>query len=122
MIKKYKLTDGAYHTNDKILYRIQALEDFGDVKKGELGGFVQNESNLSHKGDCWIYENAKVYEEAKVYDKAKVYGEAKVYDKAKVYGEAKVYEKARVGGSALIHGNANVSGYTRIRGSIEISG
>jgi UDP-3-O-[3-hydroxymyristoyl] glucosamine N-acyltransferase len=110
MIKKYKLTDGAYHTNDKILYRIQALEDFGDVKKGELGGFVQNESNLSHKGDCWIYENAKVY------------GEAKVYDKAKVCGEAKVYKKARVGGSALIHGNANVSGYTRIRGSIEISG
>ena len=98
MIKKYKLTDGAYHTNDKILYRIQALEDFGDVKKGELGGFVQNEDSLSHEGDCWIYENAKVY------------------------GEAKVYDKARVGGSALIHGNAKVFGYTRIGGSIEISG
>ena len=98
MIKKYKLTDGAYHTNDKILYRIQALEDFGDVKKGELGGFVQNEDNLSHEGGCWIYEDAKVY------------------------GEAKVYEKARVGGSALIYGNAKVFGYTRIGGSIEISG
>lgn len=122
MIKKYKLTDGAYHTNDKILYRIQALEDFGDVKKGELGGFVQNEDNLSHKGDCWIYEDAKVCGEAKVYENAKVYGEAKVYDKAKVCGEAKVYEKARVGGSALIHGNAKVFGYTRIGGSIEISG
>ena len=98
MIKKYKLTDGAYHTNDKILYRIQALKDFGDVKKGDLGGFVQNEDNLSHKGDCWIYENAKVY------------------------GEAKVYEKARVGGYALIRGNAKVFRYSRVRGSMIRSG
>ena len=110
MIKKYKLTDGAYHTNDKILYRIQALKDFGDVKKGDLGGFVQNEDNLSHKGDCWIYENAKVY------------GEAKVYENAKVYGEAKVYEKARVGGYALIRGNAKVFRYSRVRGSMIRSG
>ena len=40
------------------LYRIRALRDFGGVKEGDLGGYVQSESNLSHDGDCWIYDDA----------------------------------------------------------------
>ena len=37
------------------LYRIRALKDFSDVSKGDLGGWVSNEHNLSQEGDCWIY-------------------------------------------------------------------
>lgn len=38
--KKYKLTDKTIEHNGHILHRIEALKDFGDVKKGDLGGFV----------------------------------------------------------------------------------
>lgn len=57
-MKKYELLQ-----NDTIkmqgakLYRIRALKDFDTVKAGDLGGYVQSESNLSQSGDCWVREN-----------------------------------------------------------------
>ena len=61
MDKKYKLTDEAIQHCGKTLYRIEALIDFGDVDKGDKGGFVESEENLSHDGNCWVYDNANVY-------------------------------------------------------------
>lgn len=54
------------------LFRIRATKDFSDVKIGDLGGFVQNESNLSHKGNCWIYDESKVYDRAIVKGNVKI--------------------------------------------------
>ncbi|AQX27274.1 hypothetical protein [Bartonella sp. Raccoon60] len=34
------------------LCRIVAVKSFGDVTEGDLGGFIENESNLSQQGDC----------------------------------------------------------------------
>ena len=61
MEKKYKLTEDFIFYKDKKLYRIQALKDFKSVKAGDLGGYIEKESNLSHEGNCWAYDNAKVY-------------------------------------------------------------
>ena len=134
------------------LYRIEALRSFGTVRKGELGGYVETEDNLSHQGSCWVYNNAKVYDYAKVYDdstirhEAQIYGHAKVYGQAcvngnaqvyghaKVYGEArvcniahvhlkaKVYDKAVITHSANIYGEAQVYGEALINDVVEISG
>lgn len=57
---KYRLTTESIELNGKTFYRIQALKDFSNVKKGSLGGFVESERNLSQEGDCWIYGNAIV--------------------------------------------------------------
>lgn len=59
--KKYKLTDEFVTMGYRKLYRIEALKDFSNVKKGDKGGFVESEENLSQNGDCWIYGNAKVF-------------------------------------------------------------
>ena len=102
MEKKYKLTEETINVNDKSLYRIEALKDFGNVKKGDKGGFVENEDNLSQYDDCWIYGNAEVYDNAKVCGKAEVCANAKicshslVTDNAKVYANAKVCDNAEV--------------------------
>ena len=64
------------------LYRIEALKDFSDVKKGDKGGFVESEENLSHNGDCWVYGDAKVCGDAIIYGRAEVGGDAKVADNA----------------------------------------
>ena len=76
---KYKLTEETINVNGRTLHRIESLKDFGDVKKGIKGGYVENESNLSQNGDCWVSDDAKVYGDAKVYDNAKIYGEAEVF-------------------------------------------
>ena len=56
--KKYRLTDDTTHENGKTLYRIEALKSFNDgwVKKGEKGGYIEKEDNLSQDGDCWVYD------------------------------------------------------------------
>ena len=72
-MKKYELTDITKTENifgkPVTLHRIRALKDFGNVKAGDLGGWVEHEGNLSQDGDCWIYYPAIVCGTAKLEDK-----------------------------------------------------
>lgn len=65
-MKKYRLTDDKIIVGCRTLSRIQALRDFGDVKEGEFGGWIESEKNLSHEGSAWIYGNAWVYGDADI--------------------------------------------------------
>lgn len=87
MEKKYKLTEETINVNSRTLYRIEALRDFGDVEKGEKGGFIEKEYNLSQKDNCWVYDNAKIYGNAKVFGDAEVCGKAEVFDHAEICGD-----------------------------------
>lgn len=108
MDKKFELTNESKEYLGVTLYRIKSLKDFGDVKAGELGGFVEKEDNLSQNGDCWIYNNAMVF------DNANVYSNAKIFNAAKVCGNAKVYENAQIYNDAIVHKNATIYGCARI--------
>ena len=60
--QKYEITDIA-HEKDPFLHRIRALRDIRpDIKAGDLGGFVESESNLSTEleDNAWIYDDAVV--------------------------------------------------------------
>ena len=136
MEKKYRLIENDTTIVDgrTTLYRIEALKDFSDVKKGDKGGYVESEKNLSHEGDCWVYNSAKVYDNARVYDNAKVYddavvrGSAKVFRRAVVRENAMIYDKAVVFGEVIIHDNAKVyeravlCNYAVVGGSAEVYG
>ena len=93
-----------------VLHRIKALQDFGNVKAGDLGGYIEKEDNLSHYGECWVYGNAKVYNNAKLYNNALVSGNAKVNGNAEVSGNAMVYDIAWLSGNAKVSGDAKVYG------------
>ena len=67
--------------------RVVALIDFGNVKTGDVGGFVESENNLSHDGLCWVYGNARISGNAQVYGDARVSGDAWVYGNARVSGD-----------------------------------
>lgn len=108
MDKKFELTNESKEYLGVTLYRIKALKDFGDVKAGDLGGFVEKEDNLSQKGDCWIYDNAMVFNDAKVYNNAKIYNDAKVYDNAQIFTNAQIYN------NAIAYGNASIYGYAKV--------
>ena len=60
-MKKYEFTGEVKVKFGVTLKRIRALIDFGNVKKGELGGFIEKEENLSYAGDAWVSGNAWVY-------------------------------------------------------------
>ena len=97
-MKKYELTDETKIFFDRTLHRIKALRDIGeDVKTGDLGGWIEKESNLSHDGDAWVYGNAKVYGNAQVYGDAKVYGNAKVCDNAEATEITDVFAVSPIG-------------------------
>lgn len=49
------------------LHRIKATVEFGFVKVGELGGWIEKEENLSHEGKAWVWGNAEVCDDAKVF-------------------------------------------------------
>ena len=101
-MKKYELVkDDQITVFGKNLFRIKACIDFttrlGEkIYKGDLGGFVENESNLSQNGSCWIFDDAMVFDNAKVSDSAEVYDSAWVYSHAKVCGNAIVFGSAEV--------------------------
>ena len=77
-MKKYRLTEETIRVGNRTLYRIQALRDFGEVKEGELGGYIEAEKNLSQCCDAWVSDNAWVYGNARVSDNACVYGNADI--------------------------------------------
>lgn len=67
MTKKYKLTNNTIHHYGKTLYQIELLKDCVIGKKGDLGGYVESEDNLSQEGNAWVGGNAKVFGNGIVY-------------------------------------------------------
>ena len=83
-MKKYRLTEETTKVGNRPLYRIQALRDFGNVKEGDIGGYIESEKNLSQDGNAWVSGDARVYGDACVYGNARVYGDARVYGNADI--------------------------------------
>jgi len=134
MSKKYELTNETIDWRGHTLHRIRALRDFGDVRAGDIGGWVESEDNLSHEGNCWIHDEAKAYEDSRVAEDAKAYehaeikgyaelsghaqaaghaelrGRAKAYEHAEIRGYAKAYDHARLFGEAYAASEARLSG------------
>ncbi len=103
-MRKYEFTDEKIFFTDirdfssHAVHRIRAVRDFGTVKAGDLGGWLEKEENLSHDGEAWVG------------------GEAQVTGAALVTGDALVT------GNAQVDGNAIVSGYTWVGGEAHITG
>ena len=86
MEKKYEFVeDDVRLWKGRAIRRIVAIRDFDDVKKGDLGGYIESESSLSQEDTCWVYDNAKVYGDARVYGRTKFYGNTKVDDDEKSF-------------------------------------
>ena len=99
----------------RTFYRIVALKDFADVKAGDKGGYVESEDNLSHDGNAWVYNNAKVW------GKAFVFGDAKVSGLSQIFGDAKVGDRARVEDFAHISGSVSVLDSALVNKNVHIT-
>ena len=116
MDKKYKILKNG---------RIEALRSFENVNKGDIGGFVDSDMNLSHDGTCWVFNSARVSGDARVSDSARVSGDAEVSDSAWVYGSAQIFDSARVSGNARVFGifkTGNCPVYVGTKHNVSYSG
>ena len=111
--KKYEFTGETKVEFGITLHRIRAVVAIAaiDVAAGDLGGWIEKESNLSLvSGDAWVSDNALVS------DNARVSGNARVSDNARVYGNARVSGNAWVSGNARVYGKiisaTRTDGYT----------
>jgi NDP-sugar pyrophosphorylase family protein len=119
MNKKYELVK----TNrEDGLFQIKALREGPWGPVGTFGGFVRSENNLSHRGECWISDNAEVYETARVSENAIVSGTTRVRGDAQVFETARVSRNAIVSGNAKVYGNAQICGNSLVFGKAEVSG
>lgn len=122
MRKKYELTDETL--GNGALHRIKALVDIPchNVKAGDLGGWIRSETNLSHKGNCWVADEACVFDNAHVIDDALVSGNAHILGYAFVAGNSVVTDHAYVIGRACVSGNSCISGKSFIMGKTVVNG
>ena len=58
--KKYKLTNNTKEYFGRTLYQIEALISFGSIIKGDLGGYIEKEENLSQYGNAWVSGKLKL--------------------------------------------------------------
>lgn len=120
---KYYLTNDVIDIDGHKLHRIIAARDIPEinVKKGQLGGYIESERNLSHRGTAWVFQtikdnktyDGKVYEQASVIEGATVRGEARVHGKACLSGQFAAYDEAH------LYGNFRGTGYGKAAGNVD---
>lgn len=123
------------HDIEHNVRRIRALRDIdpptkdGSVFKGDLGGWIESESNLSHNGECWVDEKAVVMGNAVVKDNAYVCSQSAVCDNAIIRDQAAVDgSETIVGEYAIICENATILelaqifGHITVKGNVEVQG
>lgn len=88
--------------NQGDLFRVVAEKDFGFIRKGDLGGLVESQANLSQEGNCWIEYGCRVVGQAVVRDNAMLIGNVMMRDFTKVCGNAILRENISLYGDTLI--------------------
>lgn len=121
-MKKYEIVkDNFKEVNGVKVYRIRALKDFQNdllrnkkIKKGDLGGYIESEKNLSQEGNCWIADNAIVCDNATIKDNSVILDNATVSKYAAISENTTIFEYAKIWGSAKIHGQILIGGHAKI--------
>lgn len=134
-MQKYVFTDNVKRIDGHLVHQIKATRNFGNVKKGTLGGYISCENNLSHDGDCWVYPNGVIAQDASVLENASIIGgivdnsatvrgssviglrgsdHVRICGNAVVTDHAHVYDNALVSGFAVVKDEASVTDYARV--------
>lgn len=142
VLPKYYLTNDVISFDGRKLHRIVAACDIPEigVQEGDLGGYIESERNLSHRGTCWVFAG-KVYEQATISGGAtvrgeniRIHGNASLTDGFTAYDSVHLYDNFRGSGCAKIcdyttargyviqTGSSYVGGVSNLSGHVKISG
>lgn len=105
-MKKYELIK----SDKKGFFRVKALRAFADVEIGDIGGYVEKEHNLSHHGDCWIYDHGMACDDGRVCGNGIVADYGLVCDTGRVSGYGMVCDFGMVTDNSKVRSNDKISG------------
>lgn len=119
---KYEFTGETKIVDGHSVHRIRRISN------GELGGWIGDEYNLSQEWNCWVGDEAVVWN-SEVYEDAVVDGHAYVhwtegngiFGKAHIYGNANITGVIKINGNAKVYGNAEIW-YADIYDDVEVFG
>ena len=118
--KKYEILMDKKNTIEwkgHTLHRIKALRDFGDIRKGDIGGYVENENNLSHKGNCWIYDDAKVMDDSIMYDYSRICDKSELHDDSRMYNYSKMYDYSELHNNSIMNDDSEMHDNSKMYGN-----
>lgn len=104
----------------RIVRRIIAVRNFGLVTVGTRGGWIEDESNLSHEGECWISGNAVAAGYSRVTGNARIQQNGWLDEHAMASDDCIVGDNAWIFGSGFVYGRAIVGGSTFVNGAVSI--
>ena len=116
---KYELSKNPEHRLGNVT-RIVALKDFSNVKKGEIGGFVSNENNLSQYGDCWLYGNSKMFGNCKMFDNSKMFGYSEMHDYSEMHNNSEIHNNSKMHDNSKMFGYSKMHGYSKMDNNSEM--
>ena len=92
--KKYHITKEFKEYDSYKVYRIKASNDIPiyNIKRGDFGGWIQNEFNLSQEGTCWVGDEAIVIEDARILGKCFFGGNAVIRHNRVISEDVKIIE------------------------------
>lgn len=111
MTKKYELTTETKLIDGHKVYRIKALKSFKTiigrrVNKGDLGGWVESEDNLSQDGTCWLFDEAAGYENSRRTGNSVGYDNSRQYGDSQQFGNSQQSDDSRQFGNSCQFGNS----------------
>lgn len=116
-VAKYSLLPSlAQSPGGGTLFRVYALRSFAEVRAGDFGGYVESHHNLSHHGDCWIFDDAMALQ------KARVFGNARLFKHSIARHDAIVCDDAVLDDTAIIEADAKAGGSARLIGTAKLGG
>ena len=120
--KKFELSNITMEYKGRTLYRIKATKDFSDVKKGDLGGWVQYEENLSQQGICWIYDDAKCMDNSRVTEDSIMRDFAEMYDCSKIHDCSQMFDHSEMHYCSEMHDYSQMHNYSQMHDFSEMHG
>ena len=128
-MRKYRLSDEPrafiYQDNGNkmsvLLRQIIALIDFNDVKAGDAGGWIDDESVLDHAGHCWIYdENTLAFSGCTISGNARITQPCLLRDNVHISDNVWI-DRAELSHGARISDNVTIQSST-VRGDCHLFG
>ena len=121
-MRKYEFTENEKEYQQTTFRQIRALRDIRlhGVQSGDLGGWIEEEINLSHEGACWVGEESFVMRNASVTGDAGVRGKSIVDFRSRISDRAVVSNSVVHGINSI--GDRSVVTDSDIRGQCVIKG
>jgi len=119
-----KLEPGHKFYDTGVNYQIRALKDIESmgIRKGDLGGYVNDKDNLSQEGNCWIFNDSRMFNNSRMYDNSKMHNNSMMFNNSEMHDNSEMYDNARMYNNSKMHNNTVMFNNSEMHDNSEMYG